>query len=72
MRELGFAAVVVVGEEPGLAEAAGPIARRVEDEEEALRVLRKFLRTGDVVLVKASHALGLEGLAARLMEEAKA
>ncbi len=72
VRELGFAVVVVVGEEPGLAEAAGPIARRVEDEEEALRVLRNFLRSGDVVLVKASHAIGLESLAVRLMEEAKA
>ncbi len=71
VRELGFAAVVVVGEEPGLAEAAGPIARRVEDEEEALRVLRDFLRSGDVVLVKASHAMGLEALAVRLMEEEK-
>ena len=71
-RELGFAAVVVVGEEPGLAEAAGPIARRVEDGEEALAVLRTFLRDGDVVLVKASHAVGLETLAVRLVEEAKA
>ena len=71
-RDLGFAAVVVVGEEPGLAEAAGPIARRVVDDEEAENVLRAFLRDGDVVLVKASHAVGLESLALRLVEEAKA
>ena len=71
-RDLGFAAVVVVGEEPGLAEAAGPIARRVADDEEAENVLRAFLRDGDVVLVKASHAVGLESLALRLVEEAKA
>jgi UDP-N-acetylmuramoyl-tripeptide--D-alanyl-D-alanine ligase len=72
IRELGFAAVVVVGEEPGLAEAAGPIARRVADGEEAQRVLRGFVRNGDVVLVKASHAVGLEALALRLVEEANA
>jgi UDP-N-acetylmuramoyl-tripeptide--D-alanyl-D-alanine ligase len=72
VRELGFAAVVVIGDEPGLAEAAGPIARRVEDTEEARRVLHNFLRDGDVVLVKASHAVGLETLAAELVEEAKA
>ena len=46
--------------------------RLVEDGEEAFAVLRTFLRDGDVVLVKASHALGLETLAVRLVEEAKA
>lgn len=69
-RRLGFAAVVVVGADPGLAAAAGPVARRVEDEDEALAVLGGFLRDGDVVLVKASNVVGLQGLARRLAEGA--
>ena len=69
-RELGFAAVIVVGEEPGLAEAAGAIARPVADAAEAWEVLDALVRDGDVVLVKASHAVGLETLALRLVEEA--
>jgi UDP-N-acetylmuramoyl-tripeptide--D-alanyl-D-alanine ligase len=71
-RELGYAAVIVVGDEPGLADAAGAIARRVADDGEAEEVLARFLRDGDVVLVKASHAVGLEALARRLAEEATA
>ncbi len=67
-RHLGFAAVIVVGDEPGLAEAAGPVARRVSDVEEAEAVLSGYLRDGDVVLVKASHALGLEALALKLAD----
>ena len=71
-RSLGFAAVVVVGDEPGIAAGAGPIARRVATADEALRVLDQFLREGDVVLVKASHVVGLDVLARRLAEEVAA
>lgn len=69
---LGFASVVVVGEEPGIARGAGQIAVRVEDAEEAGRLLADDLRAGDVVLVKASRTVGLEKLALRLTEEAPA
>jgi UDP-N-acetylmuramoyl-tripeptide--D-alanyl-D-alanine ligase len=68
-RSLGFAALVVVGADPGLAAAAGAIARRVKTADEAARILRPFLRRGDVVLVKASHSVGLESLALRLADE---
>ncbi|MCB2222943.1 MAG: UDP-N-acetylmuramoyl-tripeptide--D-alanyl-D-alanine ligase [Actinobacteria bacterium] len=69
--ELGFAAVVVVGDDPGIAEGAGPIARRVGDAGEAAAVLGGYLADGDVVLVKASRAEGLEVLAERLEEDAR-
>ncbi|WBQ02591.1 UDP-N-acetylmuramoyl-tripeptide--D-alanyl-D-alanine ligase [Kribbella sp. CA-293567] len=42
----------------------------VDDIDGALELLRKELRPGDVVLVKASRAAGLERLAAALLEEA--
>lgn len=71
-RDLDYAEIVVVGEEPGLAEAAGRVARRVGDADEALRVLRGTLRKGDVVLVKASNVVGLEPLARQLAEEVTA
>lgn len=67
--DLGFAAVVVVGVDPGIARGAGRIARNVPDPATAARVLRGFVRDGDVVLVKASRAVGLEGLALELVEE---
>jgi len=62
-RSLGFAAVIVVGEDPGIADGAGPIARRVTDIDEARAVLSGYVADGDVVLVKASRAEGLEVLA---------
>ena len=68
--ELGFAAVVVVGDDPGIARGAGRIARGVADTTAAARLVRGFLRDGDVVLVKASRSVGLEGLALGLVEEA--
>lgn len=68
-RDLGFAVVVVVGDEPGLAKAAGAAARSVADADEAALMLSDLLRDGDVVLVKASHAVGLEALADRLVRE---
>jgi len=68
-RRLGFAAVVVVGDDPGIAEGAGPIAHRAAGRSEALEVLAGLIRDGDVVLVKASRAVGLEELARSLVEE---
>jgi UDP-N-acetylmuramoyl-tripeptide--D-alanyl-D-alanine ligase len=68
VERLGYAAVIVVGDDPGIARGAGRIARPVETFEEAESVLRGFLREGDVVLVKASRAVGLESLAQRLIE----
>jgi UDP-N-acetylmuramoyl-tripeptide--D-alanyl-D-alanine ligase len=65
-RDLGYAAVVVVGDDPGIATGAGSIARRVPDVEAGLQVLEGYLVPGDVVLVKASRAEGLEELAAGL------
>ncbi len=67
--ELGFAAVIVVGDDPGIARGAGRIARGVPDIATASRVVRGFHREGDVILVKASRAVGLEGLAQELVEE---
>jgi UDP-N-acetylmuramoyl-tripeptide--D-alanyl-D-alanine ligase len=67
--DLGFATVVTVGDEPGIARAAGPIARNVSDVDEAYEVVSRLIRDGDVVLVKASRAIGLERLALRLAAE---
>jgi UDP-N-acetylmuramoyl-tripeptide--D-alanyl-D-alanine ligase len=66
-RALGYAAVLVVGEDPGIAAGAGAIARRVADIDEAIGVLEGYLGEGDVVLVKASRAEGLERLVERLV-----
>jgi len=43
----------------------------VESSDEALALLRKELRQGDVVLVKASRFVGLDRLATALLEEAQ-
>ncbi|MDP9318053.1 MAG: UDP-N-acetylmuramoyl-tripeptide--D-alanyl-D-alanine ligase, partial [Actinomycetota bacterium] len=66
--------LVVVGNEARpMFEAAGHIAswggtaEFATDTDEALRLVRGELRRGDVVLVKASRAAGLEGLAAALV-----
>jgi UDP-N-acetylmuramoyl-tripeptide--D-alanyl-D-alanine ligase len=71
-KELGFSLVVVVGEDHGIAEGAGDIAVAVAEPDDALAVLAAELRSGDVVLVKASRAVGLETVAMRLREEAAA
>ncbi len=65
---LGYAAVIVVGEDPGLAAGAGAIARSVASTDDALELLVGLVRDGDTVLVKASRAVGLEGLAETLVE----
>ena len=44
----------------------------VPDVDAAVELLRKEVRPGDVVLVKASRAVGLERLADGLLEEADA
>lgn len=69
MQRLDYAGIFVVGDDPGLADAAGPNARRLADIDEARRALEEEVRPGDVVLVKASHAVGLEPLARWLVEE---
>lgn len=69
---LGFAVVIMVGEDPGLADGAGSIAQRVGSPEEALDVVAELVRPGDNVLVKASRAVGLEELAEQLVDLAAA
>jgi UDP-N-acetylmuramoyl-tripeptide--D-alanyl-D-alanine ligase len=67
---VGAAAVVAVGREAAplaeaAAEAGAPVVH-VENPAAALAVLAGQLRSGDVVLVKASRVVGLEALAAAL------
>lgn len=62
---LGFE-VLVVGDDPGLGEGAGAGSRSFADVESAVDHLTSRLRPGDVVLVKASRAAGLESVAAML------
>ena len=66
-RQLGYAAVVVVGEDPGIAEGAGDIVRAVSDARAARLLITELVDEGDVVLVKASRSVGLEGLAGELV-----
>jgi UDP-N-acetylmuramoyl-tripeptide--D-alanyl-D-alanine ligase len=68
--QLGFAAVLMVGEDPGLADGAGAIARRVDTPQAALRIASELIRDGDTVLVKGSRAVGLEQLAEQLIDVA--
>lgn len=72
----GVAGLIVVGDEaaPMLAGAKAVPAwqgelLQVPDAAAALRELRNRLRAGDVVLVKASHSIGLERLAMALTGE---
>ncbi len=69
-RRLGFATVVVVGDDPGIAEGAGDIAVPAADPAAARLMVTGSAGPGDVVLVKASRAVGLEELALALAEEA--
>lgn len=75
VNELGVDRLVAVGAEVSAMHAGAGLAgfRRMEsvtvaDIEEALRVLREEVRSGDVILVKASRAAGLERLALGLLE----
>lgn len=64
--DMGFE-VIVVGEDPGIARGAGSaVVAVVADPGEAAAVVSSRLRPGDVVLVKASRATGLERLAERI------
>ncbi len=66
-RELGYTAVVVVGEDPGIADGAGDIVHPVHDAAAARLLVSELVEDGDVVLVKASRAVGLESLAGELI-----
>jgi UDP-N-acetylmuramoyl-tripeptide--D-alanyl-D-alanine ligase len=64
--ELGFE-VIVVGDDPGIARGAGSaVVAVVADPAAALAAVSSRLRPGDVVLVKASRATGLERLGERI------
>jgi UDP-N-acetylmuramoyl-tripeptide--D-alanyl-D-alanine ligase len=62
---LGFE-VIVVGDDPGLAAGAGDAATVVPDAADAVDLVRGMIAPGDVLLVKASRAAGLETIAATL------
>lgn len=66
---LGFT-VITVGTDHGLAEAAD--GRNVTSQTEALALALGEADEGSIVLVKASRSVGLEQLAARLIDEAGA
>ncbi|QMW67765.1 UDP-N-acetylmuramoyl-tripeptide--D-alanyl-D-alanine ligase [Mumia sp. ZJ1417] len=71
--DLGVTQVVAVGvgarQIHEAAAAAGADSVLVDDLDDALAWLRGYLRAGDIVLVKASRASGLERLAAALLAE---
>jgi UDP-N-acetylmuramoyl-tripeptide--D-alanyl-D-alanine ligase len=67
LRELGIAVVIGVGESAERYRVTGLEAwRSAPDAEAAIAVLGEVLRPGDAVLVKASRAVGLEGIPARI------
>jgi len=59
----GFAVILVVGDDPGLAAGAGLLAEALPDADAAASRLASILSPGDVILVKASRAAGLERIA---------
>jgi UDP-N-acetylmuramoyl-tripeptide--D-alanyl-D-alanine ligase len=69
---LGIDVVVVVGPDHGYSLGAPELIRNVADSEEAADTLHAVVEPGDVVLVKASRAGGLERLALDLAEDATA
>jgi UDP-N-acetylmuramoyl-tripeptide--D-alanyl-D-alanine ligase len=66
--DLGFASVLTVGHDHGLAAAAGGL--NVATVDEAIDAVLERVAPGDVILVKASRAVGLEVVAHALVEEA--
>jgi UDP-N-acetylmuramoyl-tripeptide--D-alanyl-D-alanine ligase len=71
-RDLGYDAVVVVGPDHGYVLGAGDLVTNATDLEDGADTLRAVVRPGDVVLVKASRASGLERLALDLAQDASA
>jgi UDP-N-acetylmuramoyl-tripeptide--D-alanyl-D-alanine ligase len=61
--ELGISRIVAVGEG-----ARAISAERVPDADAAITLLRKEIEPGDIVLVKASHAIALERVALELVQ----
>lgn len=70
LRARKYEGVIVVGEEPGIAEGYGSEAVCVVDTAGAVEVAKALIRPGDVVLVKASRSEGLETVALELIEVA--
>ena len=68
-QDLGFE-VITVGRDHGLADAAG--GRNVADHSAAVAIVIDEAEDGSVVLVKASRVVGLEQVAARLIEASQA
>jgi UDP-N-acetylmuramoyl-tripeptide--D-alanyl-D-alanine ligase len=66
---LGFDRLIIVGPDHGYALGAGPIAMNATGLQEAADTLHAIVEPGDIVLVKASRAAGLERLAQALIEE---
>ena len=62
--------LIVVGVDHGYGLGARTITRNAADLEEAADTLHAIVEPGDVVLVKASRAAGLERLALALAEDA--
>jgi UDP-N-acetylmuramoyl-tripeptide--D-alanyl-D-alanine ligase len=70
VKALGVDELVAIGElARGYVEGAdGVRARWTPTVDEGIAALREVLRPGDVVLVKGSRAMGLEAVAANLLE----
>ena len=71
--ELGFSVLITVGNARPAAAGAraadpGITVATVPDRQAALPVVQSLLRPGDIVLIKACHAVGLSQLAAALSE----
>ncbi|MGI9641498.1 MAG: UDP-N-acetylmuramoyl-tripeptide--D-alanyl-D-alanine ligase [Acidimicrobiia bacterium] len=67
--ELGIDHLIVVGPDHGYVLGAAPIVANAAGFEEAADTLHAIVEPGDVVLVKASRAAGLERLAIALVED---
>lgn len=69
--DMGFDHIVVVGEDHGYALGAPHLVVNAADSASAADTLRALIEPGDIVLVKASRASGLERLALDLTDEAR-
>ncbi|MDJ0792162.1 MAG: UDP-N-acetylmuramoyl-tripeptide--D-alanyl-D-alanine ligase [Acidimicrobiia bacterium] len=68
--DLGIDEMIVVGPDHGYVLGAGPLVRNAMDSQDAADTLHAIVEPGDVVLVKASRAAGLEHLALALARDA--